>query len=204
MRGSQLTDIPANSPSLSPHLTPHGSNSDLHSISTHSSDSTNSTTAPSIATAANPGVEISHRRSHSAELIELDNPQLFIDPKYSASLTEPLNLKEMRAQQFGDANSSPERPGRTGSAGNLSKVDKTSSQGSLKKMSSNNNTVQQIPSKLAMTSGSTSKTSTGSSRQSKSMLPLALAESSKKISSNKENGAKTLGQKDKKGDVIYF
>lgn len=194
------------SPSLSPHSTPLGSNSDLvdSSNSPPSADNRNS-------------VEVIHRRSHSAELVEMDNPPpatMFVDPKYSASLTEPLNLKEARAQQLGRLSTSPDRLPQsrislTGSGTNLSKSDRSGSQGSLKKLSSNNNTVlQQIPSKLVSSTSvppTTGSSSGGkqSKQANKSVLPMNLAESTSKRSSKDQSSAKTAGT-NKKGDVIYF
>lgn len=187
------------SPSLSPHMTPHGSTSDLLDNATAPSDITSTT-----------NLEISHRRSHSAELIDFDNshmPSQFVDPRYSASLTEPLNMKEVRARQFGE-NTSPERFARIGSA------DRSSSQGSLKRIS-NNNTVQQnsVHSKLGPSVSSTSVSGKGSSSGSsnrQSVLPMNLAESSKKVSGgsnssgSKGSGAKTPSQSKKASTVHYF
>lgn len=185
VRGYPTSDQTVNSPSLSTNSSPRGSTTDLH----NSSSGGVQTSDP----------QISHKRSHSADLMELDNAQMFVDSKYSASLTEPLNMKEMRAQHFSHSSTSPDRQTKTGSAGNLTKSDKHNSQGSLKKTSNNN--IQQIPSKLVTPSGSTK--SSASNRLSKSMLPLNLAESGKKGSKAAKDGAKTPGQ-GKKADVIYF
>lgn len=187
----------ARSPSLSPHMTPSGSSSDLR-MSTPPSDSRNSTGSD---------MEVSHRRSHSAELIDMQNPQLsmFVDSKYSASLTEPLNMKEARAAHLGGGgqhSTSPDRQSRgslSGSGSNLSKTDRSSSQGSLKKLASNNNTVQQIPSKLV---SSTSVPAKQSKQNAKSMIPINLAESSKKVA--KDQTPTKPSAVNKKGEVIYF
>ena len=207
MRGHQQGDQSSvRSPSLSPHTTPLGSNSDLV-------DSTSSAASESRSS-----VEVIHRRSHSAELVDMENPPtataMFVDPKYSASLTEPLNLKEARAQQLGRVSTSPDRlqtrMSLTGSGTNLSKTDRSSSQGSLRKLNSNNNTVQQIPSKLvSSTSVPGNSSSTGSLKQNKqssnkSVLPLNLAESSKKVSKEQSSSSAKTPNTNKKGDVIYF
>ena len=184
MQGYQTSEQTTSSPSPSPHLSPQGSSTELNSNGSASSKSNDP--------------DSGHKRSHSAELI--DNAQMFMDSRYCASLTEPLNMKEVRAQHFPNSTTSPDRQNRTSSAGNLSKLEKTSSHGSLKK-TSNNNTVQQIPSKLVTSTGSSKIAA--SNRQSKSMLPLNLAESTKKSTKNNKEGAKTPGQS-KKGDVIYF
>jgi len=185
VKGCSGVEPAVNSPSLSPNGTPYSSTNDLHSSSLTSTESSK-----------NNDVEISHRRSHSAELVDCVDfaPQMFVDPRYSASLTEPLNLKEARAQQFGYSSLSPERQIRTNSSNTLTKTDHTSSLGSLKR-NSNNNTVQQTASKLV--TSSSSKTAT---KHTKSMFPLNLAESSKKL--NKDQTQKASSQ-NKKGDVIY-
>ncbi|XP_067932612.1 rho guanine nucleotide exchange factor 2-like isoform X3 [Watersipora subatra] len=181
VKGYTASENVTTSTSSSPHLSPHGSSTalDTSAAAMKSPDTT----------------DYIHKRSHSAELVEFDNPQMFVDSKYSASLTEPLNMKEMRAQHLG---TSPDRPGKTGSAGNLGKPEKSGSQVSLRK-ASNNNASQQIPSKLS--SGGSAGKAAASNRHSKSVLPMNLVESSKKAPKN--NGSKATSQ-GKKADVIYF
>lgn len=170
---STPSDSNTRSPSLSPTSTPKGSSNDL----AKSLETNPALTSPSI----------SHRRSQSAELV--DNPDLLLDPRFSASLTEPLNMKEARAQQMAlEANTSP-----------LIKNERSSSQGSMSslKKQNNNNTVQQIPSKLAVSSTSVSPPK---GNKPKNVLPLNLAET-KKLSS-KDGGSKSASQK--KDNIFYF
>jgi len=160
------------SPSASPQSSQHGSNTDI------SNNNSNEATPT-----------VSHSRSRSAELV--DNPSFFMDAKYSASLTEPLNMKEVRAQNLSHG-ASPERSATPpGSVSNL-RAERSNSQGSVTKTKPhNNNTVQQIPSKLAVSSTTKAKTPT------KNKLPMNLAESKKRDSKTP--------QKTKDGqDVIYF
>lgn len=159
------------SPSLSPHTTPHGSTANLDSTARDNNHNNN----------------ISHRRSQSAELI--DNPELLLDTRYSGSLTEPLNMREVRAQQL--ALEEQNRRSLSGSTSNISQLEKSSGI-PVKSKSNNNNSVQQIPSKLV------SKSSSPSTKQPKNLLPLNLAES-KKVSSK---DVKTPQKKN--SDEFYF
>lgn len=189
-RGDRSSQSPA---STSHGNTPHNSSDDLAREAESNSSDTGST--PSI----------SHRRTQSAELV--DNMNLLLDSRNSASLTEPLNMKEARAQHLAYES---QQAGTTSSTGNLQKSDRANSSSSLRKQN-NNNTVQQIPSKLVTSSNSMSSLNksnipSSSSRSSRNVLPLNLAESSRKVSSSSKDGSggsKTSVTK-KNGDVFYF
>ena len=164
------------SPSLSPHHTPHGSDPDLLA-------STDEPTLPAPS---------GHRRSQSAELV--DNPALLLDPRYSASLTEPLNLREARAHQFDQ--SSQEKTTLTDATDGISKSDKITASSSFRKQD-NNNSLHQSPSRPAsMSSLSAKKQSSASAKQTRNILPLNLAEAGKKASGK--------GTQRKSSDVFYF
>lgn len=178
--GNRLSQSDQNnrSPSLSPHHTPHGSDPDLLSAAEEPKSQ----------------AQIGHRRSQSAEFV--DNPEFLLDPRYSTSLTEPLNLKVTRAQQFDQL--SQEKANLADSPDALGKSDNVSTSNMSLKRQNNNNNLQQTPSRPSSASLPPVKKqgSVSSNKQTKNILPLNLAESAKKAV------AKT-GQK-KNSDVFYF